>query len=147
MVYVLSRSVVSDSLQPLGLQSPRLLCPWDSPGKNIRVGCCALLQEIVPIQGSNPCLPHCKQILYYLSHQGSLHRCYNLKECIPCTISTQDRWGYIRSSLALVREPQIHFVIVCVISSPQSFRDTWLSHFMQDDSAFMILTSLVSLWY
>ena len=34
--------------------SPRLLCPWDSPGKNTGVGCHALLQEIFPTQGSNP---------------------------------------------------------------------------------------------
>ena len=33
-----SRSVVSDSLQPPGLQPARLLCPWDSPGKNTGVG-------------------------------------------------------------------------------------------------------------
>ena len=26
---------------------------------------------IFPIQGSNPHLPHCRQILYHLSHQGS----------------------------------------------------------------------------
>ena len=32
---------VSDSLQPHGLQQPaRLLCPWDSPGRNAGVGCC-----------------------------------------------------------------------------------------------------------
>ena len=31
-------SVVSDSLQPCELQPARLLCPWDSPGKNTRVG-------------------------------------------------------------------------------------------------------------
>ena len=43
----------------------------DSPGKNIGVGCCAFLQEIFPIQGSNPGLPHCRQILCHLSHQGS----------------------------------------------------------------------------
>ena len=35
--------IVSDSLQPHGLYSSRLICPWDSPGKNIRVGCHALL--------------------------------------------------------------------------------------------------------
>ena len=29
------------------------------------------LQEIFPTQGSNPGLPHCKWILYQLSHQGS----------------------------------------------------------------------------
>ena len=31
-----------------------ILCPWDSPGKNIGVGCHALLQGIFPTQGSNP---------------------------------------------------------------------------------------------
>ena len=36
---VLSRSVVSDSWGPRGLQPTRLLCPWDSPGKNTGVGC------------------------------------------------------------------------------------------------------------
>ena len=32
--------------------------------------CNFLLQDIFPIQGSNPGLPHCKQILYHLSYQG-----------------------------------------------------------------------------
>ena len=43
----------------------------DSPGKNTGVGCHALLQEIFPTQESNPSLPHCRQILYCLSHWGS----------------------------------------------------------------------------
>ena len=43
----------------------------DSPGKNTRVGYHALLQGIFPAQGSNPGLPHCRQILYCLGHQGS----------------------------------------------------------------------------
>ena len=43
----------------------------NSPGKNIGVGCHALLQGIFPTQGSNPGLPHCRQILYQLSHKGS----------------------------------------------------------------------------
>ena len=34
-----SRSVVSDSLRPRGLHPTRLLCPWDSPGKNTAVDC------------------------------------------------------------------------------------------------------------
>ena len=34
----------------------RLLCPWDSPGKNTGVGCHFLLQGIFPTQESNPCL-------------------------------------------------------------------------------------------
>ena len=56
-------SVVSDSLRPHGLA--RLLCPWDSPGKNTGVGCHALLQEIFLTQGSKPCLLHCRQNLYH----------------------------------------------------------------------------------
>ena len=42
----------------------------DSPGKNTRVGCHALLQGIFPTQGLNPGLLHCRQILYRMSHQG-----------------------------------------------------------------------------
>ena len=42
----LHRSVVSESLQPHGLQPTRLLCPWASPGKNTGVGCHFLLQGI-----------------------------------------------------------------------------------------------------
>ena len=49
--------VVSDSFQPYGLQPARLLCPWDSPGKNTGVGCHALLQGIFQTQGLNPGLP------------------------------------------------------------------------------------------
>ena len=45
-------SVMFDSLRPYGLLLTRLLCPWDSPGKNTRVDCHALLQEIYLTQGS-----------------------------------------------------------------------------------------------
>ena len=45
--------------------------PWDSPGKNTEVGCHSLLQRFFPTQGLNPGLQNCRQILYYLSHQGS----------------------------------------------------------------------------
>ena len=37
------RSVVSDSLQPHGLQPTRLLHPWDFPGRGTGVGCHFLL--------------------------------------------------------------------------------------------------------
>ena len=40
-----SRSVVSDSLRPHGLQPTRLLCPWDFPGKSTGVGCHCFLQN------------------------------------------------------------------------------------------------------
>ena len=49
----------------------KLLHPWDSPGKNTGVGSHAFCQGIFPMQGSNPGLPHCRQTLCHLSHQGS----------------------------------------------------------------------------
>ena len=42
--YVLSCSVVPNSLQPHG---QRLLCPWDFPGRNTRMACHFLLQRIL----------------------------------------------------------------------------------------------------
>ena len=50
-----------DSLWPHGLWPSRLLCPWDSPGRNTRVGSHALLQGIFPDQGSNPYLLHAQE--------------------------------------------------------------------------------------
>ena len=43
----------------------------DSPGKNTGVGYHALLQGILPTQGSTPGFPRCRKILYHLSHQVS----------------------------------------------------------------------------
>ena len=53
-------------LPPHGLYSP-----WNSPGQNTGVGSFSLFQGIFPTQGSNPGLPHRRQILYQLSHKGS----------------------------------------------------------------------------
>ena len=47
-------SVMSESLRPHGLQPGRLLCPWDSPGKDTGVGCHFFLQGIFSTQGQNP---------------------------------------------------------------------------------------------
>ena len=44
---------------------------WNSPGQNTGVGSLSLLQGIFPTQGSNPGVPHCRWILYQLSHMGS----------------------------------------------------------------------------
>ena len=54
-------SVMSDSVWPCGLHPTKLLCPWDSPGKNKGVSCHFLLQRIFSTQGWNPyllCLLH-----------------------------------------------------------------------------------------
>ena len=50
----LSYSAMSDCLHPNGLQPTQLLCSWDSPGKNTRVGCHFLLQGNLPNPGIKP---------------------------------------------------------------------------------------------
>ena len=55
---------------PTDCKSTRLLCPWDSPGKNTGVGCHALLQGIFLTQGSNPCL-----LVFYVGGQVLSHWC------------------------------------------------------------------------
>ena len=62
-----SHSVVSNSLQPHVLYSP-----LNSPSQNTAVGSLSLFQGIVLTQRSNPGLLYYRQILYQLSHKGSL---------------------------------------------------------------------------
>ena len=53
-MYVLSRSVMSEALQPYRHSLPASSVHGDSLGKNTGMGCHALLQVIFPTQGSNP---------------------------------------------------------------------------------------------
>ena len=61
-----SCSVMSDPLLPHGLYSP-----WNSLGQNAGLGSLSFLQGIFPTQRSKPGLPHCRRILYQLSHKES----------------------------------------------------------------------------
>ena len=74
---------MSDSLWPHGLYSP-----WNSLGQNTRVDSLSLLQGILPIQGSNPGLPHCSRILYQLSHKGSSR----ILEWVAYSFSSEFSW-------------------------------------------------------
>ena len=58
---------MSNSLRPHGLYNP-----YNSLGQKTGVGSLFFLQGIFPTQGLNSGLPDCKQILYQLSHRGSL---------------------------------------------------------------------------
>ena len=67
--FFLSHSVMSDCLRPHGPYSP-----WNSLGWSTGVVSLSLLQGIFPTQGSNSGLPHCRWILYQLSHREVLHK-------------------------------------------------------------------------
>ena len=76
-----SRSVCPTLCDPMDYYSP-----WNSPDQDTGVGSCSLLQGIFPTQGSNPGFPHCRWILYQLSHGGShWGRQGDSKSCILST--------------------------------------------------------------
>ena len=89
---------MSDSLRPHGLYSP-----WISPGQNTGVGSLSLLQKIFPIQGSNPGLPNCRQILYQLSHQGVcvqlLQSCPTLCDPMNCSLPDSSVHGVLQARI------------------------------------------------
>ena len=61
---------MSDSLVTPWTVPVSLPCPWDSSGKNTRLGCYFLLQGIFPSQRLNPCQLHWQVDSLPLSHQG-----------------------------------------------------------------------------
>ena len=63
----------------------RLYSLWNSPGQNTGVDCLSLLQGIFPTQGWKPGLPHCRQILYQLSHEESPR----ILECVAYPFSSR----------------------------------------------------------
>ena len=53
-------------------QPPRPLCPWEFPSKNAGVGSYFLLQGLFLTQRLNPCLLHCRWILYHEPWQAQM---------------------------------------------------------------------------
>ena len=56
--------------EPMDCSQPGSSVHGIFPGKNTGVGCNFLIQGLLLIQGSNLGLPHCRQTLYHLNHQG-----------------------------------------------------------------------------
>ena len=86
---------------------------WDSPGQNAGVGSLSLLQGIFPAQGLNPRLPHCRWILYQLSHQGSPIKCtvqykMHLKCYAISTPSISETFHRVKLKFCPSRTPHPH---------------------------------------
>ena len=100
--------------------APRVLSPWDSPGKNTGVGSHFLLQGIFPTQGSNPGPLHCRRILYHLSTQLLINTVPNSlllsgNACLYITLALQLRtfpscptlWSWWVQILSQVRKSSL----------------------------------------
>ena len=89
------------------------------PGKNIGVISHSLLQGIFPTQGSNMGFPHCKQMLYLLSHQGSsvymyIYICICICVCI-CIYNLQTRLQDLQGGFRKGRGNRDQIVNICWI--------------------------------
>ena len=143
------------------VQPSRLLCSSDSPGKNTAVGCHALLQGIVPTQGSNPCLLHllhCRWILYHwATREAHFWGWQTLK-----SKKDQVRWprslGKIRMNHCLKKgqvilfltlnldTPLLHFLLLLgSITKLTKRRPTWFLHLFFPASL-CLWTHCFSLW-
>ena len=91
-----------------------LLCPWNSPGKNTRVGFHFLLQRIFPTQGSNPCLLCLLHLQAYSSPlaQPESPVCLYLYGCMCVCVYVKEG---LPGSPALKNPPAI-----------QDIQDTWV---------------------
>ena len=123
---------------------------WNSPGQNIGVGSGPLLQGILPTQGSNPGLPHCRQILHQLSHQrsprilewvvypfsrgSSQPRNWTRVSCIAGRLFTS--WATREAHLYAITPPKIFYYFVLTagqvsfglkLRNPQQFKFLWMS--------------------
>ena len=115
---------------------------WGSPGQNTGVGSLSLPQGIFPTQGSNPGLPHCRRILYQLSHQGSPLNIYpasyfgpgpldilsssdsiGLTLAVVCSLTCfqTNPLGFLTNVEELMRVSSLHLSKVQSISSPLLF--------------------------
>ena len=112
---------MSDCLWPMDCSPPGSSVHEDSPGKNTGVGYHALLQGIFPKQGSNPDLPHCRQILYHLSPWEALwatRKAHHVSFCqLGLLLSLASTFlGLSQSYFSQVRSKSQHVSAECVIS-------------------------------
>ena len=90
-VSIFKQLCLADCLWPYGLYSP-----WNFSGQNTGVGSLSLLQGIFPTRGSNPGLPHCRWILYQLSHKGSPNTGVGSLPLLQRIFLTQElNWGLL----------------------------------------------------
>ena len=89
------------TLQSHRLYLARLLCPWDFPGRNTRVGCHAVLQGIVPTQGLNPSLLHFRWILCHWATREAQSPSYSK----PISSFTSSNFSFCIMSMYSVLSP------------------------------------------
>ena len=92
-----------NSLRSHGLQLARLLCPWNSPGKDTGVGSHSLLQGIFPTQELKPNLLHWQADSLSSELEGQ-HRCFPTPQAVLCAggmCRTYPAFAWVSSEVAV----------------------------------------------
>ena len=102
--------------------------PWNLPGQNTGVGSPFLRQGTFPTQGLNLDLPHCRWILYQLSHRGSpIILRSSIKNWVLSLARKQNMWAALHLHLlnfqAVVWKEKIKHVTLAHGSVKLSWRD------------------------
>ena len=123
----------------------------DSLGKNTGLGCHTLLQRTFPTLGSNQGLPHCRQILYHLIHQGRPAvniLVYNFALCVyvlslvqlfvtPWTIACLCPWNFLGKKIGV----GCHFLLQWVfLTQGLNLHLLCLLHWQEDSLPLQLLT-------
>ena len=111
-----SHSVMSNSLWPHGL--------YNSPSQNTGVGSISLIQGILPTQGLNSGLPHCRQTLYWLSlslrpNQSLIHLFWHL--LCPRGQTLFSHWGLSWSQDRHKKELRYHICKLAILAFHNKF--------------------------
>ena len=118
-------SLVSNSLQPHGLEPTRLLCPWDFPGMNTRVSCHFLPQGIFPTQGSSSCFLYWQaEFFFFFYHwaerevpwRRSQRKKFNLVDSFPCIKCFRGQMCVFARFLRLYESERELIAMVCSIN-------------------------------
>ena len=110
LLLLFSCSVVSNSLQPYGLQPTRLLCPWDFQGRNTGGGCDFLLQRIS--QPSNQTHVSCTGRFFTIEPPGTTFSQLNPSKLDLICRTGSDYWPETPSFLPrLLQQPPSRFCL------------------------------------
>ena len=125
--------------------TPGLHSLWNSPGQNTGVGSLSLPQGILPTQGSNPGLLHCRQMIYQLSNKRSPRKL----EWVAYSFSSRSsqppelnqvllhcrqilyQWSYEKSPIVLNSNPNI----------------PWHSHYISQMDLSLRFLLIFSIWW
>ena len=111
-LFVCVYSAMSNSLPSHELQPTRLLCPWDSPGKNTGVGCHALLQGIFPGPGIEHTSPVSLALAggFFTTKPLGKPRIVQIILKVFCFTRMTYSWFSVQAKQALVK---VFFVLFC----------------------------------